>query len=99
MFKMKIEIVAPEDIQYAQTNFMQKLANSSLAGPQADLLSEQVKTTLDQFGKQLKRKSEGHTNLDRLLEGDGYRIKVSVRSNRQSLIKRLADAIGLKRDL
>lgn len=89
MFRSSITMRRPEDAVSELDRFQIALNKSGLSEPTSVFLSDQVKTTLQQFKEHMALRHMQMFIADRVFEGDDYCVSIAVRQGQKSLLSKI----------
>ncbi len=89
MFKRTIVLHSIEDARDYLNNISDVMSNSNLNPAAYELLKDQIVTTLKQIEHNMDDTYTGALNINRVLEGDGYRVIIKGSKKKPGILSRL----------
>lgn len=81
MFKLEITLRSADEARAALSGLRTQIDKSGLSAQSSEFLFEQLETTLRNLVQQMSIEHLRNLKVDRVLEGDGYRVSVKVRQS------------------
>jgi hypothetical protein len=94
VFKFKIIIRSPDEVERQSNLFHSSLRAARLDTATNSLVAEQVDTTLRQFGKQMALSTTRSFAADRVIEGNGYFITIRARNREETFVTKMKELLG-----
>lgn len=89
MFKYTIVLHSIDDVQHYLNNIDELLSKSNLNPITSKFLKDQIVTTLKQAESHMDEAYTGTFNVNRILEGDGYMVRIKGRKQKPGILSRL----------
>lgn len=96
MLKKTINIRSLEDAQTEFEKFRSTANSSKLGVASKNLMLDQVQETIRQYETQLALENVRHVKATRVLEGDGYAVKINVDNQPSGLVQFIRKLLGAR---
>jgi len=95
MYRRRIVVSSVDDINEVLERLPREIARAKIPDTEASYLVEQIDLTVRQFERQLIMPSMRVARAERVFEGRSFRVRLQLRTKRNTLLERVRMLLGL----